>query len=100
MIYLGTDGIKSAANGAGVSSKTKNQVSRRNWCWITIDFYFFTLIGYCGKYFLVLSQIEMLIGRNFIHIIFFKREIQRFFFYLRMITIAFSVYGIAINPDV
>ena len=39
MIYLGPDDTKSAANGAAVSSKTKNQVSQRNWCWNTIIFF-------------------------------------------------------------
>jgi hypothetical protein len=36
MIYLGPDDTKSAANGAAASKRTKTQVSRRNWCWITM----------------------------------------------------------------
>jgi hypothetical protein len=32
MIYLGIDDVKSAANGAAVSKKTKEQVSSKYWC--------------------------------------------------------------------
>ncbi len=44
MIYLGIDENKSAANGAAKSSRTKDQVSSRNWCWVEFDYKLIFLI--------------------------------------------------------